>query len=564
MTSRRRLTGVAGVVASALLVTGYVATAPGSAATPPTLSGLAQPNGFGQPAGQGLGEVKAQDPTTFTISQTVDALKTGKYTSVELVEDYLARINEYQPYYNAFTQMNPDAIKDAIASDERRAEHKKPRPLEGVPIVIKDSLNLAGLPTTGAWPVTSPIDGGVPLIPAQDAPVVQRLQDAGAVILGKTNLPILAGSGNNANNSAYGPTFNILNRDWSPGGSSTGTAAAVAGDFAVVGIGEETGGSIQNPSSAQSLFGVKPTFGLVPNTGNMPLAGSTRDVLGPIAKSVEDLATMLDVIAGYTPQDPKTAAAIGELPKGGYESDFSHNALKGKRIGLYGPGWRSGSRGLLSAETQALYDNAVKMLKAQGATVVEDPFAGSGFADVTTAGGSGGTEDRTYQFNQYLKGLGATSEINSVDELKTWAAADGFGNDPNLNGLTGDPDVQPDMSAFYARRDAYDNIFSSVMNKYHLDGLFFPQETQEIGQIYGGGVSSTTVSEINIAQLPAVVVPDGAYADGKPFSLEFVGPKFTEPKLLGFTYDFTESKGYPGRVINRDLETTPGPVPPAT
>ena len=279
--------------------------------------------------------------------------------------------------------MNPDAIKEAKASDRRRAEHKPPRPLEGVPIVIKDSLNFAGVPTTGAWPVTSPIDGGVALVPAQDAPVVQRLVDAGAVILGKTNLPILAGSGNNANNSAYGPTFNILNRDWSPGGSSTGTAASVAGDFAVAGIGEETGGSIQNPSSAQSLFGVKPTFGLTPNVGNIPLDGDTRDVLGPIAKNVDDLARMLNVIAGFTPQDPKTAVAIGELPKGGYESGLAKGSLRGKRIGLYGPGWRSGTNGVLSTETQALYENVVKMLQVAGATVVEDPFAGSGFADVT-------------------------------------------------------------------------------------------------------------------------------------------------------------------------------------
>jgi amidase len=558
-TSHHRRAGVAGAAVSALLVSGYfAATAPSSAAVPPSPS-LAHSEAVGQ-SQHAQARTKAEDPTTFTITQTLDALKTGKYTSVELVKAYLDRIRTYQPYYNAFTQMYPNAIKDAEASDQRRGEHKKPRPLEGVPIVIKDSLNIAGLPTTGGWPVTSPVSGGVPLIPAQDAPVVQRLQDAGAIVLGKTNLPILAGSGNNANNSAYGPTFNILNRDWTPGGSSTGTAAAVAGDFTVAGIGEETGGSIQNPSSAQSLFGVKTTFGLVPNTGNMPLAGSTRDVLGPIAKTVEDAAAMLDVIAGYTPEDPKTEAAIGKLPKGGYESDFSDKALKGKRIGLYGPGWRSGTAGALSSETQALYDKAVKELKAQGATVVEDPFAGSGFADITTAGGSGGTEDRTYQFNQYLKGLGHTSEINSLGELKTWAAANGFGGDPSLNSLNGDPDVQPDMSAFYARRDAYDSIFNSVMKKYKLDGLFFPQETKEIGAIYGGTVSATTVSEINIAQLPGVVVPDGSYADGKPFSLIFVGPKFSEAGLLGDAYDF--SKAYPGRIINRNLDTTPGPVAP--
>ena len=309
ITRQRRRVGAAAIAATALLA-GYVAIPAASAANLPTST----VTGHGS-----YGKVKAQDPTTFDISQALAAMKSGKITSVQLSEDFLARINKYEPYYNAFTQLNPDAIKEAMASDKRRAEHEPIRPLEGVPIVIKDTLNFAGMPTTGAWPVTSPIDGGVSLVPAQDAPVVQRLINAGAVILGKTNLPILAGSGNNANNSAYGPTFNILNQNWSPGGSSTGTAAAVAGDFAVAGIGEETGGSIQNPSSAQSLFGVKPTFALVPTVGNMPLAATTRDVLGPIAKNVNDLATMLNVIAGYTPQDPKTAAAIGELPPGGYQ-----------------------------------------------------------------------------------------------------------------------------------------------------------------------------------------------------------------------------------------------------
>jgi Asp-tRNA(Asn)/Glu-tRNA(Gln) amidotransferase A subunit family amidase len=548
-TSRRRRAGIVGAAVTAILAVSCVAVAlPASAATR-----------------DGPGHTdNTLAPTTFTITQTLDALKEHKLTSVELTQDFLARIAKYEPYYNAFTQMNPDAISEAKASDKRRAEHKKPRALDGVPIVIKDTLNLAGLPTTGAWPVTSPVDGGVSLVPSQDAPVVQRLLDAGAVILGKTNLPILAGSGNNANNSAYGPTFSILNQNWSPGGSSTGTAASVAGDFAVAGIGEETGGSIQNPSSAESLFGVKTTFGLVPTVGNIPLAGSTRDVLGPIVKDPEDAAIMLNVMAGYTPADPKTAVDIGELPKGGYQEDMSSHALKGKRIGLYGPGWRSGANGVLSPETQALYDKAVQLLEAQGATVVEDPFAGSGFADVTTAGGSTGTEDRTYQFNQYLKGLGPTSSINSLAGLKTWAAANGFGHDANLNSLNGDPDVQPDMSAFYQRRDAYDNIFNAVMKKYHLDGLFFPQETKEIGDIYTGGISSTTVSEINIAQLPGVVVPDGSYADGRPFSTILVGPKFSEPELLGLAYAFTLAKGYAGRIINHDLSTTPGPTPPTS
>jgi Asp-tRNA(Asn)/Glu-tRNA(Gln) amidotransferase A subunit family amidase len=552
ITSRRKRAGAVGIAACALLG-GYVATPAASAASRPTN------------AHEGHSKVKAQDPTTFDISQALAAMKSGKITSVQLSKDFLARINKYEPYYNAFTQFNPNAIKEAMASDRRRAEHKPIRPLDGVPIVIKDILNLTGTATTGAWQVTSPIDGGVALVPKQDAPVVQRLIDAGAVILGKTNLPIepLAGSGSNANNSAYGPTFSILNRDWAPGGSSTGTGTAVAGDFAVAGIGEETGGSIQNPSSAQSLVGVKPTFGLVPTVGDIPIAGTTRDVLGPIAKNLDDAARILNVIAGYTPEDPQTADAIGKLPPGGYEAALAKDSLKGKRIGLYGPGWRSGPNGVLTPETQTLYNNAVNLLTAAGATVVTDPFAGSGFADVaTTTCKSNGREDLTHQYNLFLQGLGSTSPVHSFDQLKAWAAANGFANDPHWAGFTGDPNVEPSEAAFYACRDAYDTIFNSVMQKYHLDGLLFPQETQEIGDIFTGGVSSTTVSEINNAQLPAVVVPDGAYSDGRPFSLEFVGPKFSEPQLLGLADSLTQTPGYKGRIINKNLQTTPPPTPP--
>ena len=250
---------------------GFIAT------TAPTAYANANTAAEAQAENKGWGDLSKLDPTTFSITETLKGLETGKFTSVQLVEAFVARIEQYEPYYNAFTQMNPDALADAAASHERRKHGAHDIGLlEGVPIVIKDSLDVKGMPTTSGWPLTSPISGGISLIPESDAPVVKRLRDAGVIIIGKTNLPILAGSGNNANNSAYGPTYNALDQAWAPGGSSSGSATSVAGGFAVTGIAEETGGSIQNPASAQSLYGVKPTFGLVPNTGNFPLQGLTR------------------------------------------------------------------------------------------------------------------------------------------------------------------------------------------------------------------------------------------------------------------------------------------------
>lgn len=540
-----------------LAITALLATTGIVAAIPPSALATPRASAYGQARGNGWGNPAFRDPTTFTITETLHALKTGKYTSVELVRAFLRRIDTYEPYYNAFTQMNPNALAEAAASDERRKKSKKDiGPLEGVPIVIKDSLDVKGMPTTSGWPLTSPIAGGIALIPETDAPVVKRLRDAGAIIIGKTNLPILAGSGSNANNSAYGPTYNALNQEWAPGGSSTGSATAVAADFAVAGMAEETGGSIQNPASAQSLYGVKPTFGLVPNTGNFPLAGWTRDVLGPLTKSVEDAALMLDVIAGYTPEDPKTAGAV--VPRKGYTSQFSKHALEGKRIGLYGPGWREGNNSELSPETALLYAKAVDKLKEQGAIVVEDPFAGSGFAALRTAGGDSGTRGNNWAIEQYLKRLGPSAAVHSIEELNAWADANGFENDTRINNMLGDVSQEPDWTPFLENRANYLRIFNKVMDEYDLDALVFPQQIREIGPIFGGSVSASTVSEINIAGLPGVVVPDGTYASGKPFNLIFVDKQWSEAELLGYAYDYAEAYG--GRVINRNLATTPGPT----
>ena len=202
--------------------------------------------------------------------------------------------------------MNAKALDDARAIDKPvvRAGEKL-GPLAGVPIAVKDPMDMAGEPSTGGWHFLSSRVGGTDLIPATDSPVVARMRAAGCVILGKTNIPVLSATGTHASDSWAGPTINVALNDRMPGGSSAGSAAAVAASLCVLALAEETGGSIQNPASAQDCVGLKPTFGLVPNAGVMPLAGSTRDVVGPIARCVRDAALTLDALAGYTPEDPE-------------------------------------------------------------------------------------------------------------------------------------------------------------------------------------------------------------------------------------------------------------------
>ena len=296
----------------------------------------------------------AIDLVEMTAEQAQAGFASGAFTSEALTQAFLDRIAAYNPQYNAIIFLNPDALADARAIDRRRAAGEALGPLAGVPVVVKDPMDMVGFPTTAGWSLLHSKTGGVDLMPGTDSPVVARMRAAGTVILGKTNVPILSHTGADANSSWAGPTYNAAGREFLPGGSSAGTATAVAASMAVLGLAEETGGSIQNPASAQGLVGIKPTFALVPNAGVMPLA-ALRDVVGPIARCVRDAALTLDVLAGYSSEDPKTIAGVGHKPKGGYTSLLQEGALRGKRVGLYGPGWRTLP---LSEECTALYGRA--------------------------------------------------------------------------------------------------------------------------------------------------------------------------------------------------------------
>ncbi len=491
----------------------------------------------------------------LTVAQVQEGFATGAFTCEALTQACLDRIALYNPHYNALILMNPDALDDARAIDRRRAAGEALPPLAGVPVVIKDPMDMAGIPTTAGWSLLTSQRSGVDLIPATDSPVVARMRAAGTIMLGKTNVPVLSASGTHANDSWAGPTLNAAAPDCVPGASSSGTATAVAASMAVLGLAEETGGSIQNPASAQGLVGIKPTFALVPNAGVVPLS-SQRDVVGPIARCVRDAALCLDVLAGFTMADPKTTASIGKIPKGGYTSRLSATALHGKRLGLYGPGWRPQP---LSAETAALYQRAQREIAARVATLVEDPFAGTGFAAVrrTPSGHFDlrGMESVPYDLHQYLLRLGPAAALRSFAEFAAATAAhDPFAPGGPLHDLLGmpaftaclaDPTAPPDMSAFHAVREAYLAIFHAVMDAHRLDALVFPQMRGPLPKLHAGEpIQETTVDEINIAGLPGVVVPAGEHAGGAPFCLIFVGRPWSEADLLGLAFDYEQATGH--------------------
>lgn len=494
------------------------------------------------------------DLGSLTIPMIREGMASGRFTAEALTEAAIAQMHAVNGRYNAVIFENPAALDTARDIDRRRAAGEPLGPLAGVPVVVKDPMDMVGFPSTAGWRLLYSGTGGVDLLPERDSPVVARMKAADAVILGKTNVPILSWTGTHANDSWAGPTLNVVIEDRAPGGSSAGTASAVAAHICVVGLAEETGGSIQNPASAQDLVGIKPTIGLVPNAGVVPLSGN-RDVVGPIARTVQDAALCLDVLAGFTTEDPKTLASVGRIPPGGYAAGLSRDGLRGKRIGLYGPGWRHDA---LSPEAAALYARAKTELAAAGATLIEDPFAGTDFASLrqVTPGtpffDGRGLESIAYDMTCYLRRLGPDAALKTwADFVAATAAEDPFAKGsilgylhalPDFTAALQAPETPPALPAFTALKAAYLGLIDAVFDRHALDGLVYPQMLRELPGLQSGeAILETTVGELNIAGIPGITVPAGYYASGAPFGLIFLGRQWSEAGLLAMAHAYEQA-----------------------
>jgi Asp-tRNA(Asn)/Glu-tRNA(Gln) amidotransferase A subunit family amidase len=503
----------------------------------------------------------------LTVEGVQQGLQSGQISAEQITLSFLARIARFEPRYNAIISLNPAAVAEAKALDEEYRLQGPRGPLHGVPVVIKDNIDFGGMVTTAGYSGFSSATGGIDMIPDDDAAVVERLREAGAIILAKTNLPDFAGHGTRTESSVAGVTLNPYNVEKAPGGSSGGTATAVNASFAVAGLGTETGGSIQNPSAAQALVGVKPTFGLVPLEGVVPMSATYVDVVGPMARTVRDAAMLLDAIAGPTDEDPRTAVAAGHLPKAGYAAGLSDTALVGKRFGLVGPGWRT-SFLPLAPETEVLYRQAIAALEAQGATVVEDPFEGTGFIERYRERRSARSNGRD-EMAIYLEGLGEGAAFHSIQE---WEELTGErfrrggrgrqeGRDSSRLERTESREegigvTIPDSSlSFPEWRLGIQELFRTVLHEHELDGLFFPQAGAPIPDLIEdpsrpdfnpNNHPELPSNIVNDMGLPVVTLPFAYYREGTPFVLAFIGDVWAEADLLAFAYDLEQAA--PGRI----------------
>src|SRR5690348_15467201 len=311
----------------------------------------------------------ALDLERLTVADAQTKMAAGQLTSVQLTRAYINRIaavNSRGPGLNAVRITNPRALTDASLLDLERATGKVRGPLHGIPVLVKDNLDVAGLPTTA---------GSVALehsVPDKDSPVVARLRAAGAILLGKLNLSEFANFLTNGMPSGYsslgGQVLNPYNADITPSGSSSGSGAAAAAGLAAITIGTETSGSIVSPSAAQGIVGLRPTIGLVSRTGILPIS-ATQDTAGPMTRTVADAAAELGAIAGKDADDPVTLTQPDTVPD--YLGALSTTALQGKRIGIV-------------SSTNAQYLAAVAAIQGLGAQTVTVTVQNTAAPDILT------------------------------------------------------------------------------------------------------------------------------------------------------------------------------------
>ena len=455
------------------------------------------------------------------------AMTSGRVTSRGLVESYLARIQAYDqagPRLNAIVLINPRAREEADVLDRERAEKKVRGPLHGIPILIKDNYDTADMPTAGG------ALGLATLQPAVDAFQVKKLRDAGAVMLGKTTMHELA-AGITTISSMTGQTRNPYDLYRVPGGSSGGTGAAIGASFAAAGMGSDTCGSIRIPAANQNLVGLRGTHGLSSRSGVMPLS-STQDIAGPLARSVTDLAIMLDATVGPDPADPITAEGASRIPKS-YRDALTSDGLKGARIGVLRALWGSAPE---DDEVAGIVRKALDGFKAQGAEVFDVVVPG---LDELMRDSSVIADEFKFDLAAYLAKI-PNAPVKSLGEILDRGLHHAeLDTTFRLRNQPEKKESEHYRQAMIKRRTLRAAVLATL-EELRIDALAYPTLRRKpalIGEAQGGTncqLSATT-------GLPAIAMPAGFSTDGLPIALELLGGAWEEARLLNYAYAWEQA-----------------------
>jgi amidase len=473
-----------------------------------------------------LAKLKEEWLVDVTIDQVQAAMESGKVTAKELVLLYLDRIATYNKAgigINAVLEVNPDALQIAEALDTERSFSGPRGPLHGIPVLLKDNIDTGDKLHTSA--------GSLALKDSyayDDAYIAQQLRDSGAVILGKANMTEWANFMAENMPSGYSSRGGQVLNPYGPsvfevGGSSAGSGAAIAANFATVAIGTETSGSILSPASRNSIVGIKPTIGLVSRTGIIPIA-HTQDTAGPMTRTVRDAAILLNVIVGRDESDPSTLKNAIEYD---YTDFLLEDGLKGKRIGIA----REGYFNYLSEEEKARMEEAIVVLKELGATVVES-------VSIPSSKEKWDSNVLVYEFkadlNAYLRNIDPSIGIRSLSDVVRFNA-----EHAELTLKYGQKVMQASEETSGTLTEA-DYLLSLEKDQYlsteqgidftleenNLDAIVFPNNL-------GAGIPAK-------AGYPSITVPAGYSTDNGPVGITFTGSAFSEPTLIEMAYAFEQ------------------------
>jgi amidase len=484
-----------------------------------------------------LGTLHGLDLDAASFIDLQAAMTDGRITSVELVDAYLARIAAFEPIVNAVREVNPSARQQAEALDAERAAGTVRGPMHGIPILLKDNIGTNDQHTTaGAIALANNIQ-------PRDATIVGRLREAGAVILGKTELSEFAGwaafgTGPAGWSSLGGQVVNAYNGG-SPSGSSSGSGVAGSLTLGAITLGTETSGSIIGPSRANSQVGLKATWGLVSGAGIIPLARN-YDVAGPIGRNVADAAMVLSIIAGPDPRDPSTAQSASHLPPNGdYTTFLRTDALMGVRLGTLD-------------DSSENYQRALADLRNAGATLVPVEFGEETNINLLEVGFI--PNEFKHDFNDYMATeAGPGLPIKDLTELVVYNQQHSdkypYGQQALVASDATPGDAYSSNVGLIAVRGSNQKLSDDLFEKNNVDALVGP------GDPFSGLGAA--------AGYPIIIVPAG-YAGKNPEGLSFYGPAWTEPRLISFAYAYEQAshRREPPTAINPSLLNKAG-CPPA-
>ena len=475
----------------------------------------------------------AFDLTEKSIEDLQKAMRDKVVTSRQLVELYLARIEAYDqrgPALNAVVAINPQAREEADKLDTERGTKGPRGPLHGIPILVKDNYETVEMPTTA---------GSIALAsfhPRSDATLVRKLREAGAVILGKTTMHELA-AGIMTVGSSFGQTRNPYALERTPGGSSGGTGAAVAANFAAAGMGSDTCGSIRIPAANNNLVGLRGTQGSSSRHGIVPLS-SSQDIGGPIARNIIDLAILLDATVGPDPADPQTsrptipaddedAEDAGPL-RNRFRSSLEEAALKGARIGVVRSLFGTAPE---DSEVTGVVERTLNALRKAGANVNDVVIPG---LDQWLNGSSLIASDFKFDLMEYLA-RHPDAPVSSLGEILDRGL---FHSElESTFRLRNAPETRETEATRLARikQAALRQVTEAVMSEQRLDALLYPTLRRRPARI-GEAQAGTNCSLSAHSGLPALSVPAGFTADGIPIGMELLGPAFSDEALLSLGY----------------------------